>query len=208
MIDNKQNLPVVSRKIRKADKYINAEYVRKLYEAIDNPRDKAYIMLHIETGLRVSDIVGIKEKNNSDRLLGIEIDRIDFKNFSIEVYDHKKNKWRFIYFPNKVKPILKMWLRERQIKDIKGRALFPFSEKTANRILKYWCKKVGYPLADRVSSHFLRHTFIRLSRRAGRDIKAVQQNTGDTVKTILAWYSELDSEGMKEELDKDLIGGV
>ena len=55
-------------------------------------------------------------------------------------------------------------------------------------------------LSDRVSSHWLRHTFIRLSKRAGRDVKAVQQNTGDTIQTILEWYEELSDEEMGEEI--------
>ncbi len=43
-------------------------------------------------------------------------------------------------------------------------------------------------------THWLRHTFIRLSRRAGRDIKFVQQNTGDSLKTILEHYEGLTDE--------------
>lgn len=185
---------VVSKKISKGDKYIPEPYLKKLYELIDNVRDKTYIMYHSETGLRVTDVI------NS------EIVHIDWDNFRTYTYDFKKDKWRWVYYPEFIKSQLKMWLKQRQIEDIKDKRIFPFSEKTANRILKRWCKKINFPYADIVGSHWLRHTFIRLSRKAGRDIKAVQQNTGDTVKTILEWYSDLSRDDMKSEIaDKPLI---
>ncbi len=184
----------VSSKISKGDKYIPEQYLKKLYELVDNVRDKTYIMYHSQTGLRVTDVVNT------------EIVHIDWDNFRTYTYDFKKDKWRWIYFPEFVKSQLKMWLKQRQIEDIKDKRLFPFSAKTANRILKRWCKVIEFPYADIVASHWLRHTFIRLSRKVGRDIKAVQQNTGDTIKTILEWYSDLSMEDMKEEIgDKVLI---
>jgi len=187
---------VVSKKINKGDKYIPEEYLKKLYDLVDNVRDKTYIMYHSQTGLRVSDVVHS------------EVVHIDWDSCKTYTYDFKKDKWRWVYFPEFVKSQLKMWFKQRQVEDIKDKRIFPFSEKTANRILKRWCKKIDFPYSDVVGSHWLRHTFIRLSRKAGRDIKAVQQNTGDTVKTILEWYSDLSSEDMKEEIrEKPLIRG-
>ena len=179
----------LSRKISKGDKYIPVAYVQKLYQLCDNVMEKTYLMYHIETGLRVSDVVGT------------EVVHIDWQNNRTYTYDHKKDQWRHVYWPEFVKAQLKMWMKQRQIEDIKDKRLFPISEKTANRILKRWCKTIEFPFAYVVSSHWLRHTFIRLSRKAGRDIKAVQQNTGDTVKTLLEWYSDLSSEDMKHEIE-------
>lgn len=185
---------IVSKKISKGDKYIPEEWLKKLYDLVDNVRDKTYIMYHTETGLRVSDVINT------------ELVHIDWENFRTYTYDHKKDEWRYVYYPEFVKSQLKMWLKQRQAEGIKDKRLFPISEKTANRILKRWCSRIGFPFADRVGSHWLRHTFIRLSRKSGRDLKAVQQNTGDTVKTILEWYSDLSSEDMKREIaEKPLI---
>ncbi len=181
---------VVSNKISKGDKYIPQQYLKKLYQVVDDIRDRTYILYHSQTGLRVSDVVNT------------EIVHIDWKENRTYTYDHKKDKWRFVYWPEFVRSSLKMWLKQRQIEGIKDKRLFPFSEKTANRILKRWCKKIDFPYAHIVGSHWLRHTFIRLSRKAGRDIKFVQQNTGDTIKTILEWYSDLSSEDLREEIEK------
>jgi len=189
MADSQDRALVMSRKISKGDKFFPVDFVQKLYDSVDDVRDKTYIMYHIETGLRVSDVVGS------------EVVHVDWQNMRTYTYDHKKDAWRHVYWPEKVKAQLKMWMKQRQIEDIKDKRLFPFSEKTANRILQSWCVKLGFPFASQVGSHWCRHTFIRLSRKAGRDIKAVQQNTGDTIKTLLEWYSDLNSEDMRFEID-------
>lgn len=60
-----------------------------------------------------------------------------------------------------------------------------------------------------MSFHWLRHTFIRRSKMAGRDIKVVQQNTGDTIETILKYYRDLSIEDrVKEMEEKPLLSPV
>ncbi len=176
-------------RIAKGDKYFSVEWLQKLLSVVDSVRDKTYLMYHVETGLRVSDVVNT------------EVVHVDWQNLKTYTYDHKKDSWRYVYFPEHVKAQLKMWLKERELRGIKDKRLFPFDEKTANRIIKKWSLVIGHPNAKLIGTHWLRHTFIRLSRRVGRDIKAVQQNTGDTVKTIMEWYADLSSEDMRYQID-------
>lgn len=198
---------VVSNFLPKSDKYFPADVVKQLYDAIDNIRDRFYVMWHIETGVRVSDIVGQKKSSNNERELGQEVHNIDWDENRVWTYDHKKDSWRYVYFPKKIRSVLKMWLKEKQNLGIKDRQIFPYSEKTCNRILKHWLEQIGFKYADRAGSHWCRHTFIRLSRKVGRDIKAVQQNTGDTIKTLLDWYADLSKEDMHDEIDGKEISG-
>lgn len=185
---------VVSRILNKVDKYFPQAFLKELYDKVDNIRDKAYIQYHAETGLRVSDVCST------------EIVHVDLKGYRTYTYDHKKDEWRWIYWPEWLASTLKMWYMHRHQAGIKDKRLFPFSEKTANRIIKRWALNLNFRFKEQVSSHWFRHTFIRLSRRAGRDIKAVQQNTGDTVRTLLEWYEALSPEEMAKEIDnKPLI---
>jgi integrase len=200
-MERNPNPLTVSKKISKADKFIPKAYLLKIYEIVDHPLDDAYISFHAEVGVRVSDIVGQKRKTSNHRDIGLEVNNIDWQNNKANIYDHKKNKWRYVTFPEKVKAKLKRYMLWRQSQKIEDRQLFPISEKTCNRIIKKWCKKVEFPYSEQVASHWLRHTFIRLSRSAGRDIKFVQANTGDTVNTILEWYSDLNDEDKKREIE-------
>lgn len=183
-----------SSKIRKEDKYIPAEWLKKLYETIDNVRDKAYITYHVETGLRVTDVIKS------------EWVHFDWQNNKTYTYDFKKDQWRWVVFPDIVKTEMKKWRRQMQIEGKTSKTLFNFTDKTANRILKGWLTKIEFPYAKQSSTHWLRHTFIRLSRRAGRDITLVKQNTGDTYKTILNWYEGMPTDEMVKEIkSKPLI---
>jgi len=178
---------IIIKKIPKGDKYIPPDWIKKFYDSCEDVGDKTYLMYHIETGLRVSDVVNT------------EIVHIDFLECRTYTYDHKKDTWRYIYFPDSVKYQIKQWLKIRQNLNIKDKRLFPFSAKTANRILKKIAKKINFSYYKEISSHWCRHTYIRNSRAMGRDIKAVQQNTGDTVKTLLDWYSDLSKEQLRKE---------
>lgn len=187
---------VLSKGLDKVDKYLRAQDLKALYDRIDNPRDRAYIMYHAETGLRVRDVVRT------------EWVHVKWQECRTYTYDHKKDEWRWVYWPESVKPALKMWRLHMESSGLKSETLFPFCERTATRILRGWLRTLGHPLSERAGSHWLRHTFVRLSRRAGRDIKAVQQNTGDSLTTILNWYSSLNSEDMREQIEgRPLIPG-
>lgn len=192
---------VVSRKISKGDKYFPVDVVRAMERVAESARDRAYLLYHIQTGLRVSDVVATR------------IEHIDWKEFRTYTFDHKKDSWRWVYWAASLKGPLKMWLKERLArKDLESREqkqlLFPFSEKTANRIIKGLATSAGFRYSSLVSSHWCRHTFIKLSRAAGRDIKAVQQNTGDTIRTLLDWYSNFSKDEMRREIDnKPILGG-
>jgi len=181
-------MPARKLNIRKTEKYIPGDFLKQLYEAVDNLRDLAYIKFHAETGLRISDVIQAEVKN------------IEWDHNRILVWDEKKDEWRTVHFPPSVGSTLKIYLNHRNAGNGKDRRLFPFSEKTANNIIKRWCVKLGFRYGDKVSSHWLRHTFIRLSRRAGRDIKAVQQNTGDDIQTIMKWYEGLTDDEMETEI--------
>lgn len=200
-MERNPNPLTLSKKISKGDKYIPREQLQKIYEIIDHPLEKAYIMFHAEVGVRVSDIVGQKKRKNNQRDIGLEVNNIDWQNLQAHIYDHKKNTWRWVTFPEKVKATLKQYMLYRQAEGIEDRQLFPISEKTCNRIIKKWCKRIDFKYHKEVGSHWLRHTFIKLSRAAGRDIKFVQANTGDTVKTLLEWYSDLSNEDKRREIE-------
>lgn len=180
---------VVSEKISKGDKYIPRDWIPKFLGACEDIRDEAYLRYHIETGLRVSDVVNT------------EVVHVDWKYCRTYTYDHKKDEWRWVYWPEKLKSTLKQWMKFRQATAVKDKRLFPFSAKTANRIIKRVAASVGFPYAKVISTHWCRHTFVKLSREAGRDIKLVQQNTGDTIKTLLEWYSNLSSHEIRKEIE-------
>jgi integrase len=194
MSESQDKALIVVEKVSKSDKYFSSEWLPRIISQIDSLRDQCYVVFHVETGLRVSDVVGT------------EWVHIDWQGNRAYIFDHKKDDWRWIHYPDSVKQLLKMWRKEFEARKIDDKRVFPFTTKTANRIIQKAAKRAQHPLAHLVGSHWLRHTFIRLSRRAGRDMILVRQNTGDTTKTIMDWYEGMSSEDMRKEIrDKPLF---
>lgn len=192
--------------VSRTDKYFNEEEVRRLLSSITVLEDKALVSFGIDTGLRVSEVVGVITSN------------LNFDDCTVLAYDHKKDEWRNVVFTRPVGNLLQMYLNERDTKDPR---LFPFSWKTAERRPKRWCMAAGIKVSDGsrqvngkvvpegetyATWHYCRGTFMRMSRRVGRDMKAVQQNTGDSIRTILEYYGDLSLEDRAKEMaEKPII---
>ncbi len=185
-----------SKRVDNSHKYLSEEELQRLLNTIGDLEDKTLIVFSLETGLRRSEIVTIRTAD------------IDFERQTVKVFDEKKDEWRQVVFPQYVGTQLRMYLKARKQR---SPLLFPFSHRTANRKLQRWCAAAGIRLDSKgrtqVSFHWLRHTFIRRSKMAGRDIKVVQQNTGDTIETILKYYRDLSIEDRIREMEeKPLLG--
>ena len=159
-------------------KYLSEREINSLLSIIDNIEDKCLITLGIDSGGRVSEIVGILTSN------------IDYESQVIKIWDEKKDIWREWVVTSPTVQLIRMYLNSRSKKSPE---LFPFTYKTANRRLKKWCKVSGIA-QHKAHWHTLRHTYIVQSRMKERDIKAVQQQTGDSLLTLLRIYSNLSNE--------------
>ena len=163
-------------------KYLNDDQMTRLLSNIDNIMDKSLIASGLDLGCRVSEIVTISTSN------------INLKEQVIKLWDEKKDIWRECVITHPTAQLIKMYLNSRQKR---SPLLFPFSYKTANRRLKKWCKIAGIP-KEKAHWHTLRHTYIVQSRLKGRDIKCVQQQTGDSLLTLLRIYSNLTIEDRRK----------
>ena len=186
------------KKPENSPKYLFDDEIKKLLDSIEKIEDRAVIEFGLETGLRASDIVGIITSN------------IDFEHQFIKVWYEKKDNWRNIVFPKTTGNILKMYLNARKTKSPK---LFPCSEKTLQRTLQNYCRLAKLRPAKLktgtlIGWHWLRHTFIRRSQMFNRDIKLVQQNTGDTIETILKYYRDLSIEDRIREIESKPIYNI
>jgi len=135
----------------------------------------------LELGPRVSEIIGIRwEDLDTDRLI-------------VTVWDEKKDVHRFCTMPDGLWEELAAY---RGMIDTRKGRLFPITDKTANRWLKELAEAAG--LKRRVWWHMMRHTHVVHSRRAGRDWDWISQQTGDSVATLIKWYSRLSIEDRHE----------
>lgn len=180
--------------MRKVDS-LSAEQVEQLLSVIDDLRDYTIITLALATGLRRRD------------LARLEINNVDLVNRILRYYEEKKNRWREIPIEPAVARVLNMWLKEVKRKDSRyysqkwlfiGNEKNHISDRTLHWILNKYLARIGLQM----HFHGLRVTFVKLSKRAGRDIKTVEQITGDTPAVILKYYSNWTIDELRENVDK------
>ena len=150
--------------------------------------EKALIELAVSTGIRREDIVNI------------ELSRIDLKDQKLIFWEEKKDRLWMVGLPIEVVQTLKMYIHTLPSNQ---RFLFNFSGRTAynklQRILQRAC------INKHIAFHDLRRTFIRLSKRMGRDIRFVMDQTGDTARIIMEEYEGYTVDEMVEMMNEDNI---
>lgn len=173
-----------------APKYLTREEVRRLLVRIDNDRDKLLIQLGLVLGCRVSEVVNIRLKR-----IGIG---------EIDLWDEKKDTLRKAVIDFETKAMIENYLLSEAWtpKPYVPHQLFYFSTKTANRILKRWCKEANIP-DEKAHWHTLRHTYVVQSLEQGVPLNHICEQTGDSPMTIIRIYGRPSTDMRRSMLEKN-----
>jgi len=173
---------------RQAFESLTLEEVRRLIRSTDRIEIRALFELALTTGMRREDIAKIDRH------------RIDFKKAHLEFWEKKKKRnWRVFLEPDVV-ATLRMYVRTLPKSQ---RELFDFTGRTAYNYLQTYLRAAG--IDKHIRFHDMRTTFIRLSRKMGREVKYVMQQTGDSAEVILEHYDYLSDEEMHEITNNGIL---
>jgi site-specific recombinase XerD len=149
---------------KRLPKFINIEEYYKIQKYIKDkkpPRWEQYqvaIMLGFEAGLRISEIVGFK-----DKVPPLSKDKIDFQANTIRVESGKGQKDRIVPLP----------------KNFKQKHLGMLPLNLSRRALQTFSEKVGRSVLDRkISFHTFRHGFGSHLAERGRPLHEIQMLMG------------------------------
>lgn len=153
-------------------------------------RDYAIIMIFLNCGLRLSELVSI------------DVDRI--KDDTLTVIG-KGDKERTIYLNESTLEAIKQYLKIRPTKNIKDKkALFlskrknRLSVRAVQHLVKKHLNNAGLD-PDKLSTHKLRHTAATLMYKHGNvDIRALQQILGHSSVSTTQIYTHLDDEKLRQ----------
>jgi len=151
-------------------RFLQDEEVGKLFNVIDNVRDRAIFYLMLRCGLRVEETVGLK------------LDDLDLRRGTIIVRSGKGAKGRMVYMSTDAHSAVMDYLRVRQT--VRTKALFlvdkgavkgkQISVRGIQKRLERYARKSGL----RVSCHELRHTMATQLLNAGADLTVIQDLLG------------------------------
>jgi integrase len=173
-------------------KYFSQDEIQAILSVLHDGENRLLFQLGLELGARVSEIESLKWSN------------VNFKDKYIVIWDEKKDCFRTCTVPDYIWELLKEF--KKGIDTRKEGRVFPYSYKTLNRRIKEWTIKASLERLfyskgstpdlkqSKARWHFLRHTYVVQSRRAGRDWDVISQQTGDRVSTLIQEYSKLSLE--------------
>ena len=151
----------------KEDEMINLFDEIKFEDSFGGLRDKLLLALFYQTGIRLSELIGLKNQ--------------DIRNQEIKVLG-KRNKERIIPISDTIAQLIKKYL------DLKTQSLFKsnsfFVSDQGNKLYdKFVYRKVNYYLSmvsskQKKSPHVLRHTFATHMLNNGADLNAIKEILG------------------------------
>jgi len=196
IIDNNPALELEPPKINSRQPiFLTLDESRALLKAVDGKykeRDYAIIMLFLNCGLRLSELVNI------------DLDKIDGDTLRVI---GKGNKERTVYLNDACMNALKDYLKIRAMEEVNEKdkkALFisRFKERISTRmvqeIVKKAIKKAGLD-ENKYSTHKLRHTAATLMYKYGNvDIRALQQILGHESVATTQIYTHIDDDRLRQ----------
>ena len=179
-------------------KLLSVEEMSRLVNSIMDPRDKAIAVLLAKTGIRRGE------------LLRIDVDDINWVDYSITLKPTPKRSNRIVFFDDECAIVLKRWLRVREKLNPKTNALF-ISYNTLDRlsrngvwnaVVKY-AKRLGFhnPNSPRLEDHFgphcFRHWFTTWLLRNGMPREYVKELRGDKRRETIDIYHHIDKQELR-----------
>ncbi|MFH1112163.1 MAG: site-specific tyrosine recombinase/integron integrase [Patescibacteria group bacterium] len=161
-------------------------------------RDKAALELLFSTGMRVSELVGLKREQ-----INLNKDELSIRG--------KGGKVRLVFLSSEARHHLKKYLDQRtdideallvghdraaKAREKNDKVSRPLSARSVQRAIEYYRKVAG--LTRKITPHTLRHSFATDLLSSGADIRAVQTLLGHASITTTQVYTHVTDKQLKD----------
>ncbi len=192
--------------IRDLKGYLEPEQVERLIAAAANPRDRLLVRILWRTGIRVSELIGLKVAD------------IDFESSAIVIKVQKMRKKdgktverrRVVPIDQGTLVMVKEYLEWRKQFPYKGDLLFPITRQRVDQV--FWklgrragIKEIGDPAISqhrKLHPHHLRHSFAIHCIKRGMSIERLQKILGHQSPTTTSVYLQYSLKDLHEDYDK------
>jgi integrase len=192
--------------IRDLKAYLEPVQVERLIGVAKNPRDKLLVRIPWRSGIRVSELIGIRTGD------------IDFDNRAIVIKVQKQRKRdgkvverrRVVPIDHGTLDMVREYLEWRKQFRYEGDLLFPITRQRVNQI--FWklgrragIREVGDPSISqrrKLHPHHLRHSFAIHCIKRGMSIERLQKILGHSSPTTTSVYLQYSLKDLHEDYDK------
>lgn len=159
--------------------YLSAEEVKKVFKACDNPRDKAVIMLMVDSGLSRSEVVALDWED------------VDIQTGVVRIQHGKGGKSRSVVIGAKTRRALLAYRRTLERTENAPLIQTVFGGRLTPGGLRSLLLRIGKQAGVHVSPHALRRTFATLALRAGMSPLHLQGLLGHTTLEMTRRYRQM-----------------
>ncbi|EKS4345127.1 tyrosine-type recombinase/integrase [Clostridium botulinum] len=172
--------------------YLTMEESRKILNAakdggIREKRNYCMMVIMLNCGLRISEILDLKIEDLSEDTLRIEAG--------------KGGEERFVYINDIVRRAVSDYIEEEGI--IRGK-MFNITDNQANNVIKKCCKIAN--IDKDITAHKLRHTFASITMKKTKDMRHVQETLGHKNLSSTQIYTHVLDEDKKKYANEVQIG--
>lgn len=169
---------------KKAPVYLTLDEYEKLFHVAQyHPRHRMTVRLLFATGVRVSELVGLKKKD------------VDFNKRTIKVFG-KGSKERIVIVDHDTLQMLQEYTVNMQLEDF----IFPVSTRTIDKDIQVL--KDQAEIKKHVTPHKLRHSFATLALQGGMNIRSIQKLLGHSNLNTTQIYTHYSVDEMMNEYDR------
>lgn len=165
---------------------LNEKEVLDLFQATDNIKHKAIMMLAYGSGLRLSELLHIKIKD------------IDSGRMQIRIEQSKGKKDRYSILSIRLLDVLRNYVKEYKPREFlfEGVGGGQYSGRSIQAIVKAAVKKAG--IKKKISVHNLRHTFATHLMEHGTDLRYIQNLLGHESSKTTEIYTHITTRGFDQ----------
>ena len=192
--------------IRDLKGYLSPKEVEKVIAATANPRDELLVRIPWRTGIRVSELIGIR------------VPDIDYENKAVTIKVQKMRKRdgkvverrRVVPIDQGTLDMVRQYLEWRAVFPYRGDLLFPITRQRVDQI--YWklgrragIKEIGDPAVSqhrKLHPHHMRHSFAIHCIKRGMTIERLQKILGHSSPTTTSVYLQYSVADLHEDYDK------
>jgi len=174
-------------KDKKLPTVLNNDEIEKLISAVDNLKHRTLLMMVYSSGLRVSEVVKLRQED------------LDFERAMIHIKGAKGRKDRYSLFSDVAQKTLRIYFKASNPREW----LFPgqkrgahISTRTAQQIFLDAVKAAG--IMKDVSIHSLRHSFATHLLESGVDIRYIQELLGHKSSKTTEIYTHVSNLKMRK----------
>jgi len=186
--------------------YLEAPEVERLIAIATKLRDKLLVRIPWRTGIRVSELIGIKVPDMDFDSRAIVIKVLKQRKRDGKVVERR----RLVPIDQGTLTMVKEYLEWRKQFPYKGDLLFPITRQRVDQI--YWklgrragIKEIGDPAVSKhrkLHPHVLRHSFAIHCIKRGMTIERLQKILGHSSPTTTSVYLQYSLKDLHEDYDK------